>query len=405
MLIGLVWLSRSIPVVAAIAAIAFLIYIIANPDNWETNYNDSDTVKLLREKNRGTLVSVVIAVLLNFVGAFMFYIKVKEGLVVTNYGFILGPVVGFLLDQGIGTDEGFAICFTTDGLQFTFASLVSADFVRYIVTVFLDLFISNPLQDVMKSQLRKLGVIEMLKMDVEVTNKKEKSWWVRKYDWFVALNFPSILQSVVAFITFNAYTNQTRFAWAYAAETLDRDRRIPPGTIMVGTSIAGVMYLIFYATMDHFSDRAYYGVNTKICYCLIILLLLTCLNYSESLEAPVEGESYVSYTGMLGEYKPILGFALFVGFLLYGFVYPVWTRLGCICGKCRPSMSELADTDHIMEQQEGTVLPDDQKKAIRLEVQAALEQMGIVGYLRDNGFDIVPVDPIQPLAEYDQPMD
>jgi len=183
---------------------------------------------------------------------------------------------------------------------------------------------------------------------------------------------------------------------------LDRDRRIPPGTIMVGTSIAGVMYLIFYSTMDHFSDRAYYGVNTKICYCLIILILLTGLNYSDSLEAPVEGESYVSYTGWLEEYKPVLGFTLFVGFMLYGFVYPVWTRLGCVCGYCRPSTSELADTDHIMEQQEGTVLPDDQKKAIRLEVQAALEQMGIVDYLQAQGFNIVPVDPNRPLAGFDQ---
>ena len=79
----------------------------------------------------------------------------------------------------------------------------------------------------------------------------------------------------------------------------------------------------FYATMDHFSDRAYYGVNTKICYVIVILLLLTCLNYSESLEAPIEGESYVSYTAMVEEYKPVLGFFAFVGFVLYGFVYPV----------------------------------------------------------------------------------
>ena len=39
-------------------------------------------------------------------GAFMFFIKVKESLVVTNYGFILGPVIGYMLDQAIGTDDG-----------------------------------------------------------------------------------------------------------------------------------------------------------------------------------------------------------------------------------------------------------------------------------------------------------
>ena len=168
-------------------------------------------------------------------------------------------------------------------------------------------------------------------------------------------------------------------------------------------------------------------MNTKICYVIIILLLLTCLNYSQSLEAPVEGESYVSYTEYVEEYKPVIGFFAFLGFVLYGFVlsaifilyfvcnhslntsklsvlnnpyiqyiscrYPVWTRLGCVLGYCKPSQSELADTDHIIDQEEGLVIPDDQRKAIRLEVAEALRQMGIVEALRKQGYDIVPLDP------------
>ena len=110
MLIGLVWAARLLLLVAIIGGLGFLFYIVGDSDNWSTDENDADSVRLLREKNRGTLVSLTISVLLNIVGAFMFYIKVKEGLVVTNYGFILGPVVGFLLDQGVGLDEGFAVC-------------------------------------------------------------------------------------------------------------------------------------------------------------------------------------------------------------------------------------------------------------------------------------------------------
>jgi len=78
----------------------------------------------------------------------------------------------------------------------------------------------------------------------------------------------------------------------------------------------------------------------------------------------------------------------------------VWTRLGCICGYCKPTRSELGDTDHIMDQEEGTVLPDDQKRAIRFEVQEALHQMGIVEFLRTQGFHIVPVD-----KDYDSKME
>jgi len=140
--------------------------------------------------------------------------------------------------------------------------------------------------------------------------------------------------------------------------------------------------------MDHFSDREYYGVNVKICYVIGVLLLLTGLNYSSSLEACVEGETCVSYTEDIGEYKPVLGFLLFTGFVLYGFVYPVWTRLGCICGYCKPSKSELLETDHIMDQQEGYVMTEDQKKAIKKEVAAVLHEMGMVEAIKKLGYTV-----------------
>jgi len=376
MRVVLVYIARAIIIVFVIGCLSFIIWLTTDEDTWSTDEDDSDADKLQREKNRGTLVSIAISALMNAVGCFMFYVKVKEGLVVTNYGFILGPVIGFLLDQGVGTDEGFRDFMTVDGFQYTFASLCGGDFIRYIVTMFMDLFISNPLQDIMKIKLRELGVIEVLKEDIEPWSGEPKHRIMVKYDEFIGLNLPSILQSIVAFVTFSAYTNQTRFAWAYAAETLDRDQRMPPGTIMVGSAISGVMYLIFYATMDHFSDRAYYSVNTKIMYVIFILLLMSGLSYTESIEAPVEGEDYTSYSSLVEEYKPVLGFLLFVMFVLYGFVYPIWTRLGCICGYCKPSHTELLDTDHVIYEPEGTALPDDQRRAIQLEVEATLRSLG-----------------------------
>jgi len=46
---------------------------------------------------------------------------------------------------------------------------------------------------------------------------------------------------------------------------LPRELRIPPGTIMLCTAIAGVLYLNFYTIMDYISD-------TKLFYVLAILL-------------------------------------------------------------------------------------------------------------------------------------
>ena len=149
----LVWLSRLVPGCAAFICIILLISLMADPSVWQTNDDASEADKLSRTTDRGTFVSIVIAFLLNLIGAFMFYIKVREALVVTNYGFILGPVIGYLLDQGVGTDQGCSTFGTAAGFDYTFSSLIGGDFMRYIVTVFLDLFISNPLQDILKTQV------------------------------------------------------------------------------------------------------------------------------------------------------------------------------------------------------------------------------------------------------------
>ena len=120
---------------------------------------------------------------------------------------------------------------TADGIEYTFPSLTGGNFMRYGVTVSLYLCISNPIQDVLKQQVKKIGVIEHLK-------SKEEAFL---HDNCVVLNYQSILQSIVAFVTFNAYTNQAWFACAYASSTLDTDLRVPPGIIVVCTAIVGVL--------------------------------------------------------------------------------------------------------------------------------------------------------------------
>jgi len=362
----LVQISRLIPVVAAVSAVGYLSFLILEEENWESNHDAADEDKLSREKKRGTFVSVLMSILLNLIGALMFHIGVKEGLVVTNYGFILGPVIGFMLDQGIATDAGFGVKFTMAGVKFTFASLVSGNFMRYIITVVLDMFISNPLQDVLKRQAKQMGVIKQL-----TANKDSKRWVPAWYDRFVARNFPSLLQSIVAIITFNAYTNQTRFAWAYPATTLDRELRIPPGTIMLSTAIAGVLYLNFYTIMDTFSDREYYDVNTKVVYVMATLCLLYGLNASDNIEAPVELEFYTADSistaaptleptadsateslDLLDDLQALFGFLLFVLFVIYGFVYPLYTRCGCCCCLKRTKSELDADQDHMIDEPE-----------------------------------------------------
>lgn len=324
----LILLARIIPFVALFGAIYMIVSLILTTKYWKTNEDVNSDEKEKREAERGVFVSLISGILLNVIGSILAYIGVKEGLIITNYGFILGPIIGFMLDQGVGLDKGLRKFKQNpiNGLLFTFRSLISGNFLRYIVTVFLDLFISNPLQDVLKSQANEIGIIQSL--------QKSKGT-LAKYDKFIAMNFPSILQSIVGFITFKAYTNQTRFSWAYAPEKTPRDKRIPPGTIMLATAVAGVSYLSFYKIMDYIFKREYFDINTKLLYVLFAIAILYGLNEFGSIESPVEitndaGEKVIDGEKGLASELPdtvrnYIGIVLFIGFFIYGLVYPIST--------------------------------------------------------------------------------
>ena len=111
--------------------------------------------------------------------------------------------------------------------------------------------------------------------------------------------------------------------------------------------------------METMSERAYYNVklstlpspfsdmqwslctlcfvsrmfSVKLFYVITIFMVLYMLNWTDSIEAPVEEEEDEdnNMTDWMGGTKPALGLAVFVFFVLYGLVYPLYSRLGC-CG-------------------------------------------------------------------------
>ena len=316
----LVYICRILPLAGLIGAIYLMYTLWIDEENWGTSSKDNKDLKSKRTTNRGTFVSLCSAILLTIIGATMAAMGVKEGLIVVNYGFILGPIIGFALDQGIGLDAGLSKFKNNfmKGIKYTFESLASSNFLRYIITVFLDLFISNPLQDILKSQADEAGIINKLKASKGL---------IGQWDNFVAMNFPSILQSIVGFVTFQAYTNQTRFNWAYPDKSMPRNIRIPPGTIMISTAIAGVVYLTFYKIMDYIFTRTYFDINTKLIYVLFAIMLLYGLNSFKSMEAPVEGVKQEKPRFNLTAYRYPIGVTLAIIFLIYGLIYPFSTVL------------------------------------------------------------------------------
>ena len=83
---------------------------------------------------------------------------------------------------------------------------------------------------------------------------------------------------------FNAYTNQTRFAWTYASSTLDGDLCVPQ-------AMTGLLDLNLFNIVDHvcISEQEYCDANSNLIY-KWCLLLLYGLNSTNPMDAPVDGK-------------------------------------------------------------------------------------------------------------------
>eukprot|EP01083_Nonionella_stella_P061579 160439_1 len=77
----LLWISRILPLLAAICAIGLVIFQLSNPDNWSSATHSDEAEKSRRQSERGTFVSILSAILLNIVGAIMLGMDVAEQLV------------------------------------------------------------------------------------------------------------------------------------------------------------------------------------------------------------------------------------------------------------------------------------------------------------------------------------
>ena len=171
-------------------------------------------------------------------------------------------------------------------IKFIMGKLLRGDFWRYIVTVFLDMFISMPIQII---------ITILMGPTIDSMNLASLSMgpFMRKLTQLVTFNFDNVLQSFVAFITFLAYTNDTRFRWAYPGEVADRGSLISTGTIKLATAVAAGFYLTSVVSTDNIANTGLKpgsslvdSLSSKFIYVLFIISLMTIgssmLNFMDS---------------------------------------------------------------------------------------------------------------------------
>lgn len=202
----MVTLDTKVKSALAISGLMGLIYLVkisplGSPDTWVPESTNKKKSKNNTQR-RGTFVSAFVGI----IGTVIIYLlssqaKMGNETITMNavllwWGFIIGPIVGYLLDIGFGSEVGLENAFTMKGIRYTFGQLPSWNFFRYCVTVLLDIFISTPILDGIKV------VYGASSLKKNLSN-------------LLATQIPGAIQSFVSFITFKAYTNQTRFQWAY----------------------------------------------------------------------------------------------------------------------------------------------------------------------------------------------
>ena len=299
---------KYLPFIASFAAISMLVMHFTNSETWNEGANGA--------ANRGAMISIVSAIFLNIVGALFAKLGIEKKYIVFNYGFVLGPVIGFLLDQLFGTEHGYIKNLKgknyDEWLKDGFGAFCTSSFMRYIITVMIDMFISAPLMNITNIYL--VDEIQALKFDKDQIAK------------FMYQNMPSALQSIVGVLTFNIYTNDTRFKWAYQynPKTTDKETLYKGFNIIMFTSISAMIFGINnLPNADPIMDR--------IPYILFTIILTTMLNQINSTakdekDNPVKLIEPQAVKDRKSIYEFLLGVIIFSLFVAYGIGIPLMSK-------------------------------------------------------------------------------
>tara|TARA_Y100000996_G_scaffold413270_1_gene401128 strand:- start:766 stop:2262 length:1497 start_codon:yes stop_codon:yes gene_type:complete len=209
-------------------------------------YNNNKNIDILTPTTkRGALISMLLAGSA-IIQAILKYAGASEEVLLILYGFITAAVIGFLGDQSFGTNEGYSLYnyanSTLDSIniniKYTLGQLTANSFWRYIVTVLLDMFISSPLISII------FAVSKPILIQLDTAKKMMPFKILQQLIDTLIFNFDNVLQSFVAIITFYAYTNDTRFRWAYPSPTLNPNELINGDIMKLITIISGLVFLI-----------------------------------------------------------------------------------------------------------------------------------------------------------------
>jgi hypothetical protein len=225
-----------------VAGIGFVVNTAYTPGVWSTSNIGPDGEELdqpdinQRIKKRGLIASSLSTCIFVFINIFMTSMgKCDRATYQALVSMITAGMVGFILDNIFATEEGCNMLNQDDNkglelsnfpktLKYALGTLYSPKFPRYIITIALDIFISLVLTDGLSEMITSLFYTPAMSSIVNITS-----------------------MAIVGFTTFLTYANATRLEWAYpdTAKATRTSDFIPSSTILIGTVVAGMVFLIW----------------------------------------------------------------------------------------------------------------------------------------------------------------
>lgn len=138
----------------------------------------------------------------------------------------LGGTFGFILDNQLGSDEGFReyLWSPGEGMRYALGALASARYGRYLITIIFDMFFTVILFKTLYSKLVRMAGFS--------THGRE---WVAN----------GMVSCFIGIITYQVYTNMTRFEWAYPSGVEDvKNQWISGSTMILNVVIMNMVYLV-----------------------------------------------------------------------------------------------------------------------------------------------------------------
>jgi hypothetical protein len=252
------WVLRLIPTLM-VAYILFIVYTLVQKHNviLSTNPKASEHERSYRQQFRGIVVSLTSASVAFCITLFMKNIGVPNAFIEANFSFFYSNVITYMAERVLATDEGLRMFKANPfkGLPLALKSLTEVHFIKFFLTIMLDMFISIPIIETLAAYLLKYTPVLMAG---------------NGYDKYIANSLRPMLMVFVAAITFLAYANMTRFQWAYPSEHQNDRLRINDSVMYLSISVAAAVFALYYVVTKQ-------NIGVGVFYILISMALMSLL--------------------------------------------------------------------------------------------------------------------------------